>query len=73
VAVLLLRGGHPIPYRRHALVGLAFVVHGRIRREALRCRFGCAGICNLNLTLNWVWKLNRHGSSLRSSCASPSA
>src|SRR6266446_261615 len=64
VAVFFLRGGHPILYRFHTLVGPAFVVYGRIRREALRRRFGCAGICNLNVTLNWVWKLNRHGSFL---------
>ena len=36
------------------LVGLAFVVHGRIRREALRHRLGRAGICNLNVTRNRV-------------------
>jgi hypothetical protein len=63
VAVLPPRGGHPILYRRRALVGLAFIAHDRIRREALR-RFGCAGICNLHITLNGSWKLNRHDFSL---------
>lgn len=50
VAVFLFRSGHPIPYRRHALIGLVFVAHDRIRRETLRRRLGCARICNLHVT-----------------------
>jgi len=33
-----------------------------IRREALLRRFGCTGVCNLNVKrFNGVWKLNGHG------------
>src|SRR6267378_509427 len=61
VVVFFPRGGHPIPYRRHTLVGLALVAHDRIKREALRQRFERAGVFNLNVMLNRSRELDGHG------------
>src|SRR5262245_11686006 len=44
VAVLLLRRGHPSLYRLQSIMGPAFVVCDRIRREALLHRVGIIGI-----------------------------